>query len=76
VIYQKALDDYLFGRIPKTKLKFKKNFELEAEKEKEDDIKIYTPLSKDDNEIFDSEINNIYIRRARRTLTQNIILCI
>jgi hypothetical protein len=67
---QKALNDYLFGRIPKTKLKFKKNFELEAEKEKEDDIKTYTPLSKDDNEIFDSERNNIYIRRVRRTVTQ------
>ena len=64
----KAIKDFLFGKIPKTKIKFKKNIELEAEKEKEDDIKIGGHLSKDDNELNTVEKNFNY-KRLRRTVT-------
>ena len=73
----KALKEFLFGKIPYTKIKFKKKFELEAEKEKEDDvIKTYTPLSKDDNELYELEKNVMKYKRLRRTITEkkNIIL--
>ena len=62
--------DFLFGKIPKTNLKFKNNFELEAEKEKEDDIKF---KSKDDDEINNSDNsdkNLTYVQKQRRTAIQ------
>ena len=73
----KSLNEFLFSKIPKTKIKFKKKFELEAEKEKEDDIiKTYTPLSKDDYELYELEKNIMSYKRIRRTFTEktNIIL--
>ena len=67
----KALKEYLFGKIPKSKIKFKNNFELEAEKEKEYDIfRTNTGIiSKDDNELCDPEQNVIIYRKLRRTYT-------
>ena len=59
--------DFLFGKIPKTKIKFKNNFELEAEKEKEDEIKC---ISKDDDELYNSDNNLAYIQKQRRTYNQ------
>ena len=64
----RALKEFLFGKIPKTKIKFKKTFELEAEKEKEDDIKTCPTLSKDDNELMEID-KNIQYKRVRRTYT-------
>ena len=65
----KAIKEYLFGKIPKTKIKFKNNFELEAEKEKEDEIKSNNLMSKNDNELGDSDKNIIQYRRLKRTIT-------
>ena len=59
--------EYLTEKIPKTKIKFKNNFELEAEKEKEDEIKF---ISKDDDDLNDSDNNLIYINKPRRTVIQ------
>ena len=50
--------DFLLGKIPKTKIKFKNNFELEAEKEKEDEIKY---ISKDDDELNNSLANSLNV---------------
>ena len=68
----RALKEFLFGKIPKSKIKFKNNFELEAEKEKEDDIKTNPSLSKDDNELGDSDKNIVQIKRIRRTVTEKV----
>ena len=57
----------LLEHIPKTNIKFKNNFELEAEKEKEDEIKL---TSKDDDNLYDSDNNLIYIPKPRRTFAQ------
>ena len=65
----RAIKEFLFSKIPKSKIKFKNNFELEAEKEKEDEIKSNTPLSKDDNELGDYDKNMIQYKRIRRTIT-------
>ena len=64
-----ALKDFLFSKIPKTKIKFKNNFELEAEKEKEDEIK-NNPTSKDDNEPREIEKNINKYKKLRRTITE------
>ena len=64
----KAIRDFLLGKIPQTKIKFKKNIELEAEKENEDDMKAF--VSKDDNEVNDSDKNMVNYRRIRRTMTE------
>ena len=66
----RAIKEFLLGKIPKTKIKFKKYIELEAEKEKEDDIKPY--ISKDDNEVneYDKNMANYNNKRLRRTLTE------
>lgn len=69
----KAIKDFLFGKIPKTKIKFKKNIELEAQKENEDDIKIGGHLSKDDNELNAVE-KKINYKRLRRTMTDKTYL--
>ena len=57
----------LLEHIPKTNIKFKNNFELEAEKEKEDEFKL---TSKDDDNLYDSDNNLIYIPKPRRTFAQ------
>ena len=57
----------LLDQIPKTNIKFKNNFELEAEKEKEDEIKL---ISKDDDNLYDSDNNLIYVQKPRRTFVQ------
>jgi len=62
-----SIDKELFDKIPKTKIKFKNNFELEAEKEKEDEIKF---ISKDDDELNDSDNNLTYIQQPRKTVIQ------
>ena len=59
--------EFLLGRIPKTKIKFKNNFELEAEKEKEDEIKY---ISKDDDELNNSDNNLACVQKQRRTFIQ------
>ena len=64
-----ALKDFLFSKIPKTKIKFKNNFELEAEKEKEDEIK-NNPTSKDDNEPREIDKNMRQNKKLRRTITE------
>ena len=65
----RAIKEFLLGKIPQTKIKFKKNIELEAEKENEDDMKAF--ISKDDNEVNYSDTNVVnYNRRTRRTLTE------
>ena len=64
-----ALKDFLFSKIPKTKIKFKNNFELEAEKEKEDEIK-NNPTCKDDNEPREIEKNMNQYKKLRRTITE------
>ena len=53
---------FLFSEIPKSRIKFKNNFELEAEKENEDDIKLAI-TSKDDDEL--SNLVNIEIIRRK-----------
>ena len=58
------IKDFLIEKIEKTKIKFKNNFELEAEKEKEDDIKF---VSKDDDELNDSDSHLVFVQRNRRT---------
>ena len=62
-----CIKDYLFEKIEKTKIKFKNNFELEAEKEKEDDYKF---VSKDDDQLNDSDNNLIYPTKHRNTYAQ------
>ena len=57
----------LFEGIPKTNIKFKNNFELEAEKEQEDTIKL---TSKDDDELKDTDNNFISYQKSRRTVIQ------
>ena len=64
-----ALKDFLFSKIPKTKIKFKNNFELEAEKEKEDEIK-NNPTCKDDNEPREIAKNMHQYKKLRRTITE------
>ena len=59
-----SIKNYLFEKIEKTKIKFKNNFELEAEKEKEDDYKF---VSKDDDQLNDSDNNLIFPTRHRNT---------
>ena len=61
----------LLEHIPKTNIKFKNNFELEAEKEKEDEIKL---TSKDDDNLYDSDNNLIYVQKPRRTFVQRSTL--
>ena len=62
------LKNYLCDKIPKTKIKFKNNFELEAEIEKDDEEIKFT--SKDDDDLYDSEYNLINFKNKRRTVTQ------
>ena len=57
----------LFEGIPKTNIKFKNNFELEAEKEQEDSLKL---TSKDDDELDASENNLFNYQKSRRTVIQ------
>ena len=66
----RALREFLLGKIPSTKIKFKNNFELEAEKEKEDDIKTTTFTSKDDNQLDENDQNIFQFRKYRRTITE------
>ena len=66
----RALREFLLGKIPNTKIKFKNNFELEAEKEKEDDIKTTTFTSKDDNQLDENDQNIFQFRKYRRTITE------
>ena len=62
------IKNFLFEKIPKTKIKFKNNFELEAEIEKDDEeIKF---ISKDDDELYDSDINVANFQKNRRTVFQ------
>ena len=62
------IKNFLFEKIPKTKIKFKNNFELEAEIEKDDEeIKF---MSKDDDELYDSDINVANFQKNRRTVFQ------
>ena len=61
---------YLNEKIPKTKIKFKNNFELEAEKEKEDEIKYISKDDDDLNELNDLDNNLVYIHKPRRTVIQ------
>ena len=69
--HPRVLKEFLFGNIPKTKIKFKNNFELEAEKEKEENgIKSSSSFSKDDNEITDLQQKFIQHKKMRRTLTE------
>ena len=60
--------DYLLEKIPRTKIKFKNNFELEAEKEKEDEIKY---ISKDDDDVNNADNNLTFPIKQRRTAIQN-----
>ena len=66
-INSENMREFLFKEIPKTKIKFKNSFELEAEKEKEDEMK-YTAA--DDNNFEDPTKNQIYINKKRRTIIQ------
>ena len=66
-INSENMREFLFREIPKTKIKFKNSFELEAEKEKEDEMK-YTAA--DDNNFEDPTKNQIYINKKRRTIIQ------
>ena len=64
------IKEYLFDKIPKTKIKFKNSFKLEAEKEKEDEITFIT----NDDYTTDSEKNTIYINKKRKSILQKNIL--
>ena len=60
------IKNYLFEKIPKTKIKFKNNFELEAEIEKDDEeIKF---VSKDDDDLNDSDNNLANFQKTRRSV--------
>ena len=62
------IKNYLFEKIPKTKIKFKNNFELEAEIEKDDEeIKF---VSKDDDDLNDSDNNLANFQKTRRSVVQ------
>ena len=60
------MKEILFGKIPKINIKFKNSFELEAEKEKEDEMKYI----KDEDNLADSEKNISYIRQKRKVTVQ------
>ena len=60
------LKDFLFEGINKTRIKFKNNFELEAEKEKEDEL----GFCSNDEFMTDSDKNIIYISKKRREIIQ------
>ena len=60
------IKEYLFDNIPKTNIKFKNSFELEAEKEKEDELKY--ALNEDD--FNDSDKNLILTNKKRLTISQ------
>ena len=60
------IKEFLFRDIPKTKIKFKNSFELEAEKEREDELNYNT----NDEVLTDSDKNIIYISQKRRTIIQ------
>ncbi len=56
------MKEILFGKIPKINIKFKNSFELEAEKEKEDEMKYIL----DDDNILEDGKNIYYIRQKRK----------
>ena len=58
--------DFLAEKIEKTNIKFKNNFELEAEKEKEDDFKFF---SKDDNTLNTDDYNYV-LDKHRKSVIQ------
>ena len=60
------LKDFLFEGINKTRIKFKNSFELEAEKEKEDEL----GFGSNDEFMTDSDKNIIYISKKRREIIQ------
>ena len=70
----RALKDFLFSKIPKSKIKFKKNFELEAEKENEEDIKNTNSFCKDDCQLNESAKSLVHYKKMRRTLTEKVNL--
>jgi hypothetical protein len=60
------MKEILFGKIPKINIKFKNSFELEAEKEKEDEMKYIL----DDDNILEDGKNICYIRQKRKATGQ------
>ena len=66
---ENSIKNFLFSGIPKTQIKFKNNFELEAQKEKEDDDK-NNINSKDDNLLDNKEKNFHRNNFLRRTFTE------
>ena len=60
------IKEFLFDKIPKTNIKFKNSFELEAEKEKEDEIK----YDVNDEDFNDSDKNLTLVNRKRLTIIQ------
>ena len=60
------MKEILFGKIPKINIKFKNSFELEAEKEKEDEMKYIL----DDDNILEDGKNIYYIRQKRKATGQ------
>jgi len=57
------MKEILFGKIPKINIKFKNSFELEAEKEKEDEMKYIL----DDDNILEDGKNICYIRQKKES---------
>ena len=66
--YEKSLKNIIFKDIPKTNIKFKNSFELEAEKEKEDERKFTL-----DEKGFE-EYGTVYINKTRKTIAQKNLI--
>ena len=60
------MKEILFGKIPKINIKFKNSFELEAEKEKEDEMKYIL----DEDNFLENGKNICYIRQKRKATGQ------